>query len=160
MKTIFALICLGLLTTAPGQLTPGTIWLPQVDPTGDHWEQVAICPEVASLLRCPNGSALKTWIQDSGNVATFQKTTITTNAAGEYTWTYPTAYPVGTKPTVGVTVEGPATYTYNHVATAVTNTSMTVKVTRSRPVTVLSISVMGVESAAATTVHLMAAPGS
>lgn len=89
--------------------------------------------------------------------ANIQKTRATTNGSGVYTWTFPDAYPSGVTPVISLVAEAPSSATiYNYRITAISNTSVTIAVTRSTPVTVLSLSVLGVESAAATTVHITA----
>lgn len=89
--------------------------------------------------------------------ANIQKIRATTNSSGVYTWTFPDAYPPGVTPVISLVAEAPSSATiYNYRITAISNTSVTIAVTRSTPVTVLTLSVLGVESAAATTVHITA----
>lgn len=81
----------------------------------------------------------------------------TTDASGNYTWTFSPAFGPGITPVVQLTTEDSGgTVIHNHKITAISNTSVTVSVTRSQPVTVLSVSVLGVSSASASTIHLTA----
>ncbi len=80
-----------------------------------------------------------------------------TNASGVYVWTFPVAYAGGVLPVVEVTVEsGIAGAVWNHSITALSNTGMTVQLTRSVAVTVLGISVLGVAATPKAFVHLTA----
>jgi hypothetical protein len=89
--------------------------------------------------------------------ANIQRTRSVTNSSGVYTWTFPTPYGAGVTPVVTVTVESPSgSVVFNEKITSISNTSVTVAVSRSTPVTVLGLSVLGIESAAATTIHLTA----
>lgn len=80
----------------------------------------------------------------------------TTNASGVYTWTFSQAF-TGT-PVISVTIEdtGGGAVIHEAKVTAISSTAVTVTVTRTQPVTVLSVSVLGVLSPAATVVHLTA----
>ena len=79
-----------------------------------------------------------------------------TNAGGLYTWTFPTPFGSGVIPVITSSVEGVATSSWDLSITAISNTSVTVQVTRSTPVTVLGISLLGVSASPQTYVHLVA----
>lgn len=82
----------------------------------------------------------------------------TTNGSGSYTWTFTTPYPSGVTPVVQTNIEDTSggSVMYNPKITAISNTSVTVNVSRSQAVTILGISVLGVQAASATTIHLTA----
>lgn len=88
---------------------------------------------------------------------TISRERITTASDGTYTWTYPTACPAATVPIVQMTPEGSTSITYNTVIVGTpTNTSATIKITQVASVTILGISVLGIQPAAASVVHLTA----
>lgn len=86
-----------------------------------------------------------------------QRTRLQTNTAGVLQWTFPTPFATGLKPVIGVAVED-ATVTANwgHEITSLTNTSVTIQLSKTTPVTVLGLSVLGVSSTPQAFVHLTA----
>lgn len=75
---------------------------------------------------------------------------------GIYTWTFQTPYAAGTIPVIGVTVEDSSSSFWNHQITALSNTSVTVQLTKTTAVTLLGISVLGIGSSPQAYVHLTA----
>lgn len=68
-------------------------------------------------------------------IQAIQRVRAQTDASGNYTWTYPNAYASGTIPVIGNTLEdGTANAITNIQITAISNTSVTVRVARSVPV--------------------------
>lgn len=98
---------------------------------------------------------------DKGDPGTPAPTTLRlraqTNTAGVYAWTFPTPFPAGTVPVVGVTVEDATTASWNHAVSNVSNTGFTVTLGKTSAVTLLGISVLGVASNPQAYVHLTAA---
>lgn len=81
-----------------------------------------------------------------------------TNTSGVYVWTFPTAFGTGLLPVVSVTVEDTSGggASWGHVVTAISNTSMTVQLTKSTAVTILGVSVLGIAATPQSYVHLTA----
>ena len=80
-----------------------------------------------------------------------------TNTAGVLTWTFPTAFRTGIIPVISLTVEdGTAGVTWNEQITAISNTSVSIQLTKTTAVTVLGISVLGVAATPQAFVHLTA----
>lgn len=80
-----------------------------------------------------------------------------TNTSGVYVWTFATPFASGVIPVIGLTVEDAvAGVTWGHQITALTNTSVTVQLSKSTAVTVLGISVLGVATTPQAYVHLTA----
>lgn len=101
------------------------------------------------------------WNASSGvskilNQPLMQRTRVQTASDGTYTWTFPTAYGAGVTPIIELMAEGDATTNYQQVITAISNTSVSVKLTKLQDVTVLTIHVMGIQAAGATFIHLTA----
>lgn len=85
-----------------------------------------------------------------------QRTRQQTNSVGAYSWTFPTAYGSGVTPIISAVCEGASSSTWNVQITSVSNTGVTVQVTRTTPVTVVGVSVLGVSLSPQTYVHLTA----
>lgn len=79
-----------------------------------------------------------------------------TNTAGVYNWTFATPFPAGTVPVVNVSVEDSTTASFNHSVSNVTNTGFTVTLRKTTAVTLLGISVLGVDTSPQAFVHLTA----
>lgn len=83
-----------------------------------------------------------------------QSTRTTTGSGGTYTWTFPTAY--SATPIIQLTPQDATTAVLNYKITAVSTTAVTVRVEQATAVTILGISVLGVASAGATIINLLA----
>lgn len=108
----------------------------------------------------PNGTTSQ-YVRGDGSLATLpagstQRIRAQTATTGLYTWTFPTPYAPGTIPVIGVTVEDSSSSFWNHQITALSNTSVTVQLTKTSAVTVLGISVLGIGSSPQAYVHLTA----
>lgn len=108
----------------------------------------------------PAGSTSQ-YVRGDGSLATFpalsiQRTRAQTNTSGAYTWTFPFGYAAGTTPIVGITVEDGGASFWNHQITTLTNTSVTIQLTKTTAVTLLGISVLGIASSPQAYVHLTA----
>lgn len=79
-----------------------------------------------------------------------------TNSNGELTWVFPSAFSAGVIPVIGVTVEDNSGATFNHRLTAVTNTSVSIKLDKSSAVTLLGISILGIANNPQAYVHVTA----
>lgn len=80
-----------------------------------------------------------------------------TNTSGVYVWTFPTAFAGGITPIVSVAVEDATTTNmWNHQITALSNTGLTLQLTKTTDVTILGIHVLGVASTPQAYVHLTA----
>lgn len=80
-----------------------------------------------------------------------------TNTSGVYVWTFATSFAAGITPVIGLAVEDSAAgVTWGHQITAISNTSVTIQLSKSTAVTVLSISVLGVATTPQAYVHLTA----
>lgn len=91
------------------------------------------------------------------SVVVVQRTRAQTNTSGVLTWTFPSAYGGGVTPIISLTVEdATAGVTWNDQITAISNTSVTIQLTKTTAVTVLGISVLGVAATPQAFVHLMA----
>lgn len=87
------------------------------------------------------------------------RTRAQTNAAGLLSWTFPTPYPDGVIPVVQVAVEdASAGANWGHQITSVSNTGMTVQLSKTTAVLVLGISVLGIAANPQAYVHLTAIP--
>jgi hypothetical protein len=81
----------------------------------------------------------------NGLPALHQRVRVQTDGSGNYTWTYPTAFPSGVVPVIGVVVEGGGTIPLNaQINGTQTNTSCTIKVLSLPSTSVLGIAVLGV----------------
>lgn len=82
---------------------------------------------------------------------------LTTDANGLVTWTFNPPFAAGVVPVVEVTPQSSnATLSINHRITALTNTSVTVQLSASAAVTVLGVSVLGVQQPGVLSVHMTA----
>ena len=87
---------------------------------------------------------------------------VTTNAAGTYTWTYPTAFPSGVVPVISAIAEGPnpagGVEVHVQLVGTPTNTQCTIQVMRTSAITVslLGLTILQVATSVATNVHLFA----
>lgn len=77
-----------------------------------------------------------------------------TDSNGDYTFTFPAAF--GSTPKISVTVESSSSDYYTAQITSVSTTAVSVQVRRTSAVTVLSVSVLGVQSPAQTYIHITA----
>lgn len=94
---------------------------------------------------------------NAGTSPSYYATRVTTNAAGLYTWTYPSAMP--SVPAISATVQSATTDIFDVRITAVTTTSCTVQLGRTQAVAVapLGLTILSVPaSVGAQTVHLTA----
>lgn len=90
------------------------------------------------------------------NLENLQYTRAQTNTSGDYTWTFPNAYGAGVVPRIVAVTELNTTDIMNVNITALSNTAVTVHCTRTTPLVVLTINVLGVSSAPQCFVHLYA----
>ncbi len=80
-----------------------------------------------------------------------------TNTSGSYTWTFNQPFPAGKIPAVVCMVEdNTPNAIWDAKITAASNTAVTVQLTKSLPVTVLGISVLGIQTNPQAFVHLHA----
>ena len=97
-----------------------------------------------------------------GTPAVVRAARATTNAAGAYTWTYPTPFAAGVVPVISVVAVGPNPAGTNVVNAQLvgqpTNTSCTIQVTRTSitVVSLLGLSILSVPASVATDIHLFA----
>lgn len=109
-----------------------------------------------------SSNAAPAWSAISGKPAVFpsdtpiQRTRQQTNTSGLLTWTFPTPFGGGVVPVIGVAVESGSTDSWGHVLKSVSNTAVTVQLTRTAAVTILGISVLGIAATPQAYVHLMA----
>lgn len=118
-------------------------------------------PSIPSLVNADwNSSAGASQILNKPAIpAVPQAARITTAANGTYTWTFPNAFPSGVIPVVQITPEDSGTgVTVTHKITSISNTSATVATTRTSAsaVALLGITLLQVQSNAATVLHLSA----
>lgn len=86
-----------------------------------------------------------------------QKIRVLTDTTGNFTWTYPTPYPVGIIPVIQLTVEdGTAGAAWNHKIVKCTETYVQLQITKTNSVTVLGISVLGISANPQAYVHINA----
>jgi len=94
---------------------------------------------------------------DKKKLDSLLRRTLTTDANGLVTWTFNPPFASGVVPVVEVTPQSSnATLSINHRITTLTNTAVTVQLSASAAVTVLGISVLGVQQPGVLTVHLTA----
>lgn len=93
------------------------------------------------------------WLMSLQNL---QYTRAQTNTSGDYTWTFPTPYDAGVTPRIVAVTELNTTDIMNVNLTSLSNTSVTVHCTRTTPLVVLAINVLGVSSSPQCFVHLYA----
>lgn len=79
-----------------------------------------------------------------------------TDTTGKYIWTFPTAFASGVIPVIEVTVQDTGTASFNHKISALSNTSATVQLTKTTAVTILGISVLGIDTSPQAFVHITA----
>lgn len=80
-----------------------------------------------------------------------------TNISGVYVWTFSIPFASGAVPVIGLAVEdGVAGVTWGHQITAISNTSVTIQLSKTTAVTVLGISVLGIAANPQAYVHLTA----
>lgn len=94
---------------------------------------------------------------NTGASPSYYATRATTNAAGQYTWTYPAALP--SIPAISATVQSATADIFDVKVTAVSTTSCTIQLGRTQAVTValLGLTILSVPaSVGAQTVHLTA----
>lgn len=92
----------------------------------------------------------------AGISSDIRRTRAQTDTNGAYTWTFPTAFGSGITPIVSVTVEDGSSAIWNTQITSISNTSVTVQLTKTTAVTVLGVSVLGVAATPQAYVHLTA----
>lgn len=115
--------------------------------------QIANKPSLAAVALSGQYSDLS----GAPTVQSIQRTRAQTNAAGALTWTFPSAYGGGITPIVALAVEdATAGVSWNQQITAISNTSVTIQLTKTTAVTVLGVSVLGVAATPQAFVHLMA----
>lgn len=79
-----------------------------------------------------------------------------TDTSGRLTWAFPTAFAAGVLPLIGVAVQDTSAASFNHKVVALTNASVTIQLTKTNVVTLLGISVLGIDSNPQAFVHLTA----
>lgn len=85
-----------------------------------------------------------------------QCTRVQTNASGSYTWTFPTAYANGVIPNVHIDVEDGAGSIWSSSITAISNTSVSIQLTRTTMATILGVNVLSVAPTPQAYVHIIA----
>jgi len=104
-------------------------------------------------------SAGPSQILNKPNICEIQRIRAQTNTSGALTWTFPIAYGAGVIPNVQISVEdGTAGAIWNQQITAVSNTSVTVQITKTTSVSVLGVNVLGVAASPQAYVHLTVTP--
>src|ERR1041385_1915829 len=126
-------------------------------------------PGSACLTKSPEPSVVVTqpdWMAPDGAAnAIKNKPTITriqrlraqTDTNGLLIWNFATPFDAGTIPIVQLTVEDNVpNAAFNHKITAITNTGVTIQITKTTAVTVLGISVLGISGNPQAWVHMAA----
>lgn len=100
------------------------------------------------------GSTGATGLDGSLSIQRIRAQTATT---GLYTWTFPTPFATGVKPIISVSVEdATANAQWGHQITSVNNISATIQLSKTTPVTVVGVSVLGVATNPQAFIHLTA----
>lgn len=85
-----------------------------------------------------------------------QRLRVQTNALGVYTWTFPVPYGAGVLPIISCDVEDDTAAVASLKITALSNTAVSVKVTKQTQVTVVGIQVLALASSHQAFIHLVA----
>jgi hypothetical protein len=102
-----------------------------------------------------NSSAGPSYILNKPDVCVIQRIRAQTNTAGVLTWTFPVAYDPGVIPNVQISVEdGTVGAIWNQQITALSNTSVTIRITKTTSVSVLGVNVLGVAANPQANVHI------
>lgn len=92
---------------------------------------------------------------DKNKLDQLQRVRLVSDSSGLVTWTFAKPFPAGSTPVVAVTPENNTSGSnINHKITAISNTAVTVQLSMSSAVTLLGISVLGVNVASSTPVHM------
>ena len=92
---------------------------------------------------------------DKNKLDQLQRVRLVSDSSGLVTWTFAKPFPAGSTPVVAVTPENStAGSNINHKITAISNTAVTVQLSMSSAVTLLGVSVLGVNVASSTPVHM------
>lgn len=113
-------------------------------------------PQGVSIKGDPGAQGVKGDTGPAG--AALLRIRATTAADGTYTWTFPTPFVAGTVPVIAIAAEGSSTINYQHTITAVSATSVSVKVLPIADVTLLGIHILGIQNPQAATIHIIASP--
>lgn len=91
------------------------------------------------------------------SITTIQRVRAQTDASGNYTWTYPSAYGSGVVPIISVVAEGGSTVPLNvQIVGVPSNTSVTFKVLSLPSTSILGIVVLGAPAGAQAYLHVTA----
>lgn len=94
---------------------------------------------------------------DVAGVTEIQKSRAQTDASGNYTWTYPSAYGGGIVPIIGVVPEGGSTVPLNvQIVGTPTNTAVTFKVLSLPNISILGIATLGAPTGTQAYLHMTA----
>lgn len=135
----------------------GGTTLPKLGVIGNGlaWDGTTLTNNVSSPVNS-DWNSLAGLSQILNKPPTEQRTRATTNTSGVYAWTFPSAYAGGVIPIVEITVEDSSASTWNHQITAISNTGVTIQLTKTSAVTVLGVSVLGIAATPQAVVHLTA----
>lgn len=115
---------------------------------------------VAQVLNKPSLATVATsgsYADLSGTPPPLQRTRAQTNTSGVLTWTFPIAYGGGVIPVVSLTVEdATAGVTWNEQITSISNTSVSIQLTKTTVVSILGVSVLGTAATPQAFVHMTA----
>lgn len=89
-------------------------------------------------------------------VQSIQRMRVQTSTLGAYTYTFPIAYGSGVIPVIGITVEDNSSAQWSYQITSISNTSVTIQLTKTTAVTLLGISVLGIAATPQAYVHITA----
>lgn len=113
-----------------------------------------IMSQLATVARTGNYGDLNNPPNMPPNV---QRLRVQTDVAGNYTWMFPTPYGAGVTPIIMISVEDSAAgSSMAHRITAISNTAVTLQVSRTTAVTILGISVLGISASPQSWIHLAA----
>jgi hypothetical protein len=87
-----------------------------------------------------------------------QRIRVQTDINGRYVWTFPTPYPAGVVPVIGLTVQDATAgnVVFNHKLLAVTNTSVTIQLAKVTTISVAGVGVLGFDTNPQAFVHITA----
>lgn len=124
--------------------------------TGLNWNGTTLSNSAAAVNADWNSNSGLSQILNKPTIQAIQRTRATTNTSGVFSWTFPSAYGTGVIPIIEMTVEDNSAATWNHQITAISNTGVTIQLTKTTAVTVLGVSVLGVAATPQAVVHLTA----
>lgn len=125
-----------------------------IGPAGEIGPAGAIGPAGSQGLKGDTGAAGPAGAAGTAGTKV-QAIRVQTDAAGKYTWTFPTAFVAGVLPVIQITVQDASSATFNHKVTALSNTAVTIQLVKTTAVTVVGVSVLGMDTSPQAFVHLM-----